>query len=462
MADLAQLGGRGRHFRPETRQLVDESGRRGPGRCRSGGPDRSGPSPGDVSDCYAGGMSGEVEDSKGPRNGAALSAAAAGTLLLSWAAWAGSPGESRSDGTTIMLTGDVMLGRGVDQILSHSVDPVLYEGYVRSAEGYVELAERESGAIPRNVPPEYVWGDLPAILEEYEPAARIINLETSVTTASEPWPGKGIHYRMHPGNIGVLDAAGIDVAVLANNHVLDWGRDGLRETLRSLRDSGVTVVGAGLDDDSAFEPAVVEGSEGRVVVFAAAHGSSGVPRSWAAREGRAGVHLLPDLSADTAGELARRIVDRTVEGDRVILSIHWGGNWGYAVPEKQRRFARTLVEEGGVDVVHGHSSHHPKGLEIVRDRLVLYGAGDLLNDYEGIGGHEEYRTELALVYLPRLDGSGRLLSMILIPVRIERFRLSRATTEEAGWLRDLLERESEGLVFETGPGPVILVHPESP
>ena len=418
-----------------------------------------------ISGCYADPVI-EGSQERGERRTAAgfsggLSAAAAGTLLLSWAALAGSPEPGGSEGVSVMLSGDVMLGRGVDQILRHSVDPVLYESYVRSAEGYVELAERASGPIPRHVAPEYVWGDLLEILEERAPAARIVNLETAVTTASEPWPGKGIHYRMHPGNAEVLAAAGIDVAVLANNHVLDWGRAGLRETLRTLRNAGVEPVGAGLDGELAFEPAVVEAGEGEIVVFAAAHGSSGVPGSWAARDERSGVHLLPDLTRESAEELARRIAGRTGDRDRVILSIHWGGNWGYGVPRDQERFARILVERGGVDIVHGHSSHHPKGLELVGDRLVLYGAGDLLNDYEGIRGHEEFRTELALVYLPRLDRAGRFLSMVMIPVRIERFRLSRATTEEARWFRDLLDRESNGLTFETGPGPVVLARPES-
>ena len=93
-------------------------------------------------------------------------------------------------------------------------------------------------------------------------------------------------------------------------------------------------------------------------------------------------------------------------GDHVIVSIHWGGNWGYDIPREQETFAKTLIDQGGVDIVHGHSSHHPKRMEIYRGRLILYGAGDLINDYEGIGGYEEFRPELSLIYLPRLSASG--------------------------------------------------------
>src|SRR5262245_236449 len=111
-----------------------------------------------------------------------------------------------------------MLGRGIDQILSHPSAPNLYEPAVTSALEYVALTERAHGAIPRGADDAYVWGDALEVLRRRNPAARIINLETSITTSDRPAP-KGINYRMHPANIGVLTAAGIDCATLANNHV---------------------------------------------------------------------------------------------------------------------------------------------------------------------------------------------------------------------------------------------------
>lgn len=357
----------------------------------------------------------------------------------------------------LLLTGDVMLGRGIDQILRHSVDPVIYEGYMRSALGYVEIAERESGPIPRNVSPEYVWGDALAVLRELEPAARIVNLETAVTTADKPWPGKGIQYRMHPANVDVLVAAGIDCAVLANNHVLDWGRTGLAETVKAIRKAGVRTTGAGAESEEASAPAILKVPDGRVLVFAMADESSGVPPAWGALPGRSGVHLLPDLSRVTALRTARQIKNHPRQaGDRVVASIHWGGNWGYDVPREQEQFARVMIDEGGVDIVHGHSSHHPKRIEVYRGRLILYGAGDLINDYEGIGGYEEFRTELTLLYLPTLAKSGTLESMLLVPMRLERFRLNRAKRDETEWLQSLLARESRGVTFEITPKGMIL------
>jgi poly-gamma-glutamate synthesis protein (capsule biosynthesis protein) len=112
---------------------------------------------------------------------------------------------TRSDGApdaTIFLCGDVMTGRGIDQILPHPGDPLLHEDYVRSALGYLELAETASGAIPRPVGFDYIWGDALDELARRRPAARIVNLETAVTARGRPEP-KGVNYRMSPADLAL-------------------------------------------------------------------------------------------------------------------------------------------------------------------------------------------------------------------------------------------------------------------
>jgi poly-gamma-glutamate synthesis protein (capsule biosynthesis protein) len=124
-------------------------------------------------------------------------------------------------------------------------------------------------------------------------------------------------------------------------------------------------------------------------------------------------------------------------------SIHWGPNWSYDVPEQHRRFAHGLIDLADISIVHGHSSHHPIGIEVYRDRLVLYGCGDFLNDYEGIRGYEEFRGDLSLMYFAKVDlPSGRLLGLEMMPLQMRRFRLNQATSEDAEWLRRTLDRES--------------------
>ena len=127
----------------------------------------------------------------------------------------------------------------------------------------------------------------------------------------------------------------------------------------------------------------------------------------------------------------------------VVASIHWGGNWGYEIPDQQRQFAHALIERAGVDVVHGHSSHHSKAIEVYRNRPILYGCGDFLNDYEGIEGQSAFRDDLTLMYLPTLSrADGRLVRFRLVPFRIRRFRLNHPTADDAAWLRGVLNRES--------------------
>lgn len=342
----------------------------------------------------------------------------------------------------LFLSGDVMTGRGIDQILPHPNDPAIHEGFLKSAADYVALAERTSGPIPRAVAPGYVWGDALAEIERRGCDLRIVNLETAVTARGRPEP-KGINYRMNPANIALLAAAGIDCCVLANNHVLDWGGDGLSDTLAALDRAGIAVAGAGRDAEAAWRPAILAAPGGRMLVFAVGAASAGVPESWAAGTRRPGVARIEDADDAGARRIARSIGQWRKPGDTVIVSVHWGGNWGYAIPEAHRRFARILVVEAGVDVVHGHSSHHPLALETVDGRPVLYGCGDFINDYEGISGYEAYRPELALAFF--LDLGGARAGVTMVPFRMRRFRLERAAAEDAQWLADRLDRESRRL-----------------
>jgi poly-gamma-glutamate synthesis protein (capsule biosynthesis protein) len=357
-----------------------------------------------------------------------------------------------TDTLKLFLSGDVMTARGIDSVLPHPGDPRLYESYVKNAGDYVRLAERLSGSIPCPVDFTYVWG---VALEEFElrrPHARIINLETAVSRRGRPEP-KGINYRMSPENFPAISAAGIDCCVLANNHVLDWGAVGLADTLDTLVSNGMRSTGAGHNRQSAEAPAVLPQPGGRrLLVFGLGAPDSGIAPDWAATDRRAGVARLEDLSMQSLRPVAKRILEGKNPGDLVVASIHWGGNWGFDIPREQVRFAHALIDEAGVDVVHGHSSHHVKGIEVYRERLILYGCGDLLNDYEGIEGHTAFRGDLGLLYFASLDSGGHLQSLDLIPTRVRRYRICRAEGDDRQWLHDTLSRECARLGSSIQPG----------
>ncbi|MPZ20501.1 MAG: hypothetical protein GEV06_21695 [Luteitalea sp.] len=343
---------------------------------------------------------------------------------------------------TLSLCGDVMTGRGVDQILPHPSDPAIHEPYVQDAREYVALAEAANGPIPRTGDPTYLWGDALDELDEAGPQVRIINLETAVTCEDSHWKGKGINYRMHPQNIECLTAARIDVCVLANNHVLDYGYAGLSDTVTLLRRHGLETTGAGENAAGARQPALVDVDGRRVILLSLGATSSGIPPAWAATTDRPGVDLIDDLSEDTARGIVERVRRVKRSGDIAVASIHWGSNWGYDIEDEQIQFAHWLVD-GGVDIIYGHSSHHPRPIEVYNGKLVLYGCGDLINDYEGISGHEEFRGDLALMYFPIVDNTtGRLHELRLSPMQIVKMRLSHASAQDSAWLVDAVSRAS--------------------
>lgn len=314
---------------------------------------------------------------------------------------------------------------------------------MRDARGYVDLAEAVNGTIPKPVSFDYIWGEAIALLDQFQPHVRLINLETSITQSDEFWHGKGINYRMHPANTPCLTSAQIDCCALANNHVLDWGYGGLLETLGSLRQATIQPTGAGVVRQAAEAPAIIEvPGQGRGVVFSFGSTTSGIPEMWAARGDRPGINLLPDFSDQTVQAIQAQVQAVKQPGDVVVASIHWGGNWGYAIDPGAIAFAHALIDRAGVDLIHGHSSHHVKALEVYRDKLILYGCGDLINDYEGISGYETYRDDLGILYFVCVDPqTGTLQDLQMVPTQIKRFQLHCAEQHDVQWLETRLDRE---------------------
>jgi len=365
-----------------------------------------------------------------------------------------------------------MIGRGIDQILPFKVPEGIHEGYMKSARGYVDIAVRENGPLPIDEIKKggftYVWGDLVNAMQKTD--CLVFNLETSLTTSEDWAPYKGINYRAHPKNVGALKVAGADIVTLANNHVLDWGEVGLEETLDTLKAAGIFYAGAGRNEKEATRPVVFEvpqrparnGNDdvasAYVKVLAAGFPSAGVPESWRATSKQCGINFERVADKDVANkilsDLRKVLPSPTVppeSGDDhaiSIVSLHWGPNWGWGTPKEWRKFAHELVD-GGVDIVVGHSSHHVKGIEVYKGKMIAYGLGDFLNDYEGIigQGYENYRNDLSCLYLPRVNIVSKKVEAIdIIPCKIKHLRVQRTKNpSDIEWLRSTLSREGKQL-----------------
>ncbi len=352
--------------------------------------------------------------------------------------------------TVIFLTGDVMTGRAIDQLLPHPGDPTLREAVVSDARTYISLAERANGPIPAPMDFAWPWGEALEIVDQLAPDVRLLNLETSITAGGEFARGKAVHYRMHPRNIGCLTAIRPDICALANNHILDFGVQGLTDTLASLADAGIRCAGAGLNAENAQRPAAA----GAVVVVSCGMASSGVPKGWAATGSRPGVAYVPDLSDKSADLIADRALNQKGRDSTAVVSVHWGSNWGYDIDDAQIRFAHRLLD-AGIDLVHGHSSHHPRPIEVYREKLILYGCGDTIDDYEGISTYEAFRHELRLLYFAAIDEC----TLRMVPMRMRRMRLERAPEGDADWLHRNLAAMSRrfGTRVEHAPDGVLTV-----
>ncbi|PSN63713.1 hypothetical protein BS50DRAFT_87194 [Corynespora cassiicola Philippines] len=219
----------------------------------------------------------------------------------------------------------------------------------------------------------------------------LINLETAVTTCAKPWPGKTFSYRMHPANLQCLREAHIDYVSLANNHTLDYGEEGLLETVKKLKGSNIPFAGAGVSPEEAQQPAVLglkdEGKNYSMHVYSCADH----PTEWF---NVPNLHSI-DYSSATRERLKQLLMSNAIKPDLKIFSVHWGPNYSWAPSDDIRSLAHFLVDECAVDIVHGHSSHHVQGVEVYKGKLIIYGCGDFVDDY---ALHAEYRNDLSAVW----------------------------------------------------------------
>lgn len=295
---------------------------------------------------------------------------------------------------------------------------------------------RDAGAeIPRRDPASF-WGDTRDLLLAADLV--IANLECAITTSEETGTPKLFHFGAPPGAVDVLAAGGVRAVTLANDHILDRGERGLRDTLRYLGEAGIAWTGAGEDGAAAARPAVVDARGTRVGLL----GFTDNMPEWAAGPARAGVNYLPIGADGEALERLRRGVDdaRAAGADLVVLSLHWGPNLSQRPPAAFREFARTAVNLG-VDVVHGHSAHVLQGVELIGGRPVLYDTGDFVDDY---AVDPELRNDQSLIFeLETSPRGGGVLRMI--PVQLGFAVVNRALGAEAVEIGARMQRLSAEL-----------------
>jgi len=300
----------------------------------------------------------------------------------------------------IALTGDVMLGRLVD-------DEVIWNTLL---------------------PPGTVWGDVLPLLLEAD--LRLVNLECVISQIGQKWQPeqKAFHFRASPRAIEVLQAARIDAVTLANNHILDYGAEALLECLTFLDRAGIPHTGAGRNLQDAVTPLLIEFAGNRVAVVALTDNEP----EWEAAEHQPGVNYVAydqhGLLEPYRTRMAEVISLARRHAPFIIISAHVGLNWGPPSPA-MRALAHHLLDLGA-DLYWGHSNHTPQGIELYQDKAILYSTGDFIDDY-AVDPTE--RNDLSFLFVLDIQ-NGHLQDLHLHPVLIDNCRVGIATGRDAAHL----------------------------
>lgn len=287
----------------------------------------------------------------------------------------------------ILFVGDVMLGRLVNDVL-HSM------------------------------PPEAIWGDTLPLFQAAD--LRFCNLECVLADNGSPWrpETKVFHFRSDSRHIASLKVVGMDCVSNANNHALDYGDEALLEMLNLLDREHIYHAGAGINIQTASAMTVINYQTLRIGFIAFTDNEP----DWEAQANTIGVFYCPiDSKSNRAQYLFRLIEESRSQVDYLIVSAHWGGNWGYRPRSQHIAFAHSLIEKGA-DIIFGHSCHVFQGIEIYQGKVILYSCGDFLDDYRV---DKLERNDQSFVFMLKISPVG-IHRLRLFPTFIKHLQVQRA------------------------------------
>lgn len=269
----------------------------------------------------------------------------------------------------------------------------------------------------------------------------LINLECAITSWRKRWSGppKAFYFDAPPEAVQSLVSAGIDLVSLANNHTLDYGEEGLSESLRLLRKQGIGFAGAGANLDEARRPVFIKRKGVKFGMVAYCDHQE----DFSAGEARSGIAYLDLRNQKRALDQIREDLDRMKEEkvDWPILSLHWGPNMVHRPSGQFVRFAHAAIDSG-YGILFGHSAHVFHGIEIYNNRPIFYSVGDLVDDYDV---DPEFKNDHQLLFEVELTRS-ELRRINLHPVFIENCRSVPARGDQF----EYIARRITGLCAQVG------------
>lgn len=272
-------------------------------------------------------------------------------------------------------------------------------------------------------PPDYPWGNTLPLFKDSD--LGVCNLECVLADSGMPWTRtpKVFHFRSDAKNVAVLKAAQLDYVSLANNHVLDYGYEALYEMMAILEREDIAYAGVGRDVDTATRPTFLFHDNLRIGCIAFTDNEP----VWEAAANKGGIFYTPvDLADGRARKLLNLVQQIKTQADLVIVSAHWGPNWGCRPQRHHVPFAHALIDHGA-DIILGHSCHVFQGIEIYKGRPILYSCGDFVDDYRV---DPDERNDQSFLFKFTITG-GKVTQLVLHPTVIRSFQARLAETGEA-------------------------------
>lgn len=248
-----------------------------------------------------------------------------------------------------------------------------------------------------------------AQVRQYFNGSQIVfgNLEGPLTDRGTPEQDKKFVFHSPPNKVSTaLKNAGFNVVTLANNHSLDYGAEGLAQTIEALDAVGVRHVGAGANLMAARRPALFQINGQRVAILGY---SVTLPDNFYAEENRAGTAFGYEEQVRDDVIAARK------QADIVLVAFHWGQEGKTELRDYQIRLGHLAIDSGASAVI-GHHPHILQGIEHYKDGLILYSMGNFT-----FGSYSTHSTGSAIAQLHFRNGHLQQLQMI--PINVNNFEV---------------------------------------
>lgn len=275
-----------------------------------------------------------------------------------------SSGETKSENMISDLesntTYKLVIGDKIEEIKTDRVTIMRFGGDVMMT-SYFKMYIDSKGV-------DYMWEDVSDLIKSADYS--LFNLETSVSLRGSDTKPEGFGFRSDPSTLRGLKNAGIDMVSLANNHVIDYGRDALSDTMSSLKEYGIEYIGAG-ENKSEASKINYQTINGIKIAFIGTTEILGY-KHWVAEDNKSGVFYLDKSNLD---EINKIIKEANEVADYIVVVAHWDREYVDFPETETIEMAHTFIDNGA-DIIIGHHPHVLQGIEYYKEGIVYYSTGN--------------------------------------------------------------------------------------